>query len=418
MKIRIFILSLVLTASLQADTTLTIGPLITGSGGSGPCWDDTLLLLNPPSASGNFTLSGVSGSGLVDSYMSITANNVQPGPHQHYLYTYSLNMTGMSAAPNHCVRLLIHFGSTYECGDNVLVATAGTNSSPTSASETASGDITFTFGGGCLLPGQNTTGFSMLSDTEPKTNFVTIIDDYTDPAGGGQTNETRTSVVAVVPSVPPDRPFWVYAYPPIPNVFFQGYLQNLTNPVSSNGMGGPINFRYQLLDAPSNGLPVTGALTQTLQVANGLFNGPLPFDPSAFTGGPRWLSIAAQSPGGAFTPLNPPLPITPTPQAVYAYSAGVVSQLAPGQAVTGLDGLSDQVLLQAGNGIAIDTNGNTLVISLAGSPGPLVRTSGAAPANTTAIQELSRQLDDLRSENAALRKRVEQLELRQGPFVK
>jgi hypothetical protein len=414
MKIRIFILSLVLAASLRADTTLTIGPLITGPGGSGPCWDDTVLLLNPPSATGNFTLSGVSGSGVVNSYMSITANNVQPGPHQHYLYTYSVNMTGMSAAPNHCVRLLIHFGSTYECGDNVLVATPGTNSSPTSATETASGDITFAFGGGCLLPGQYTTGFSMLSDTEPKTNFVTIIDDYTDPAGGGQTNETRTSVVAVVPSVPPDRPYWVYAYPPIPNVFFQGYLQNLTNPVPSNG----INFRYQLLDAPSNGLPVTAPLTQTLQVANGLFNGPLPFDPSAFTGGPRWLSVAAQSPGGGFTPLNPPLPISPTPQAVYAYSAGVVSELAPGQAVTGLNGLSDQILLQAGNGIALDTNGNTLVISLAGTTGPLVRPGDVNQGSSAAIQELGRQLDDLRSENAALRKRVDQLEQRQGAIVK
>src|ERR1019366_1388278 len=102
-----------------------------------------------------------------------------------------------------------------------------------------------------------------------------------------------------------------------------------------------------------------------------LVNAPMNFDPSVFVGGQRWLSLSVRPAGGTgnFTTLNPPLPISPTPQAIYAYTAGSVADLAPGQAVTSLNGLTDAVNLQAGLGIFLGTNGNTLIISaVAGGP--------------------------------------------------
>jgi hypothetical protein len=96
-----------------------------------------------------------------------------------------------------------------------------------------------------------------------------------------------------------------------------------------------------------------------------LFNLPLPFDPASMgNGASRWLNLGVRPSGSnvAFTPVGPPLPLTPTPQAYYAYTAGVVADLTPGQAVTSLDGLTDAVNLQAGPGILIGTNGNTLTI--------------------------------------------------------
>jgi hypothetical protein len=97
-----------------------------------------------------------------------------------------------------------------------------------------------------------------------------------------------------------------------------------------------------------------------------LFNLPLPFDPVAMgDGSVRWLKLGVRPtlvPAVQFTPLSSPFALTPTPQAYYAYSAGTVADLAPGQAVTSLNGLTDAVILQAGSGIVLGTNGNTLIV--------------------------------------------------------
>lgn len=201
----------------------------------------------------------------------------------------------------------------------------------------------------------------MVSDATPVLGTVTVIDDYSGSNGSG---ETRVNVGAVVPDIPPD-----WAYPvqlpytvPIPFPTFQGSL--VTNPFPylppSNGL---YNFVFSLTDG-SNGLPASGIFTQAVSVVNGLFTTPLIFDPAVFTGGARWLNISIQPPnGGNFIPLSPPLQIAPAPQAIYAYSAGVVASLSPGQAVTSLNGLTGGVALQAANGIIIGTNGNTLVLA-------------------------------------------------------
>jgi hypothetical protein len=360
-KIRMqILLGLLALASARADTPLSVGvvPLIIPGG---PCWDDTLIYPPAPSASNSFTLTEVSGSGTLNSDAPTVVDNVRE--QDHFQYVYSLDLSGMQAA-NHCVKLLIHFGPPLGCAYDVLVftnASGGVNVS--SATLAPLGDIQLLFGSGCLAPGQTATVFSMLSDTPPTTGSVTVIDDYTDPASG-QNKETRVNVPAIVPNIPPP---WIYPiqlpYPlALPYPIFQGSL--VTNPIPmlppSNGL---YNFTFQLLDG-SNGLPVSTVVTQTAPVVNGLFSAPLPFDPDVFFGSSLWLSVAVMPPNGSgFTLLNPPLPITPAPQAIYAYSAGVVAGLSAGQAVTSLDGLTDGVILQAGAGIILDTNGNTLTVS-------------------------------------------------------
>lgn len=119
-----------------------------------------------------------------------------------------------------------------------------------------------------------------------------------------------------------------------------GTHQTNTNlpPVHPNGI---YDFTLKLVTSGTNGPVVSQTTTQTVPVINGLFQVPLPGDASAFMSGtPSWLLPAVRpSGGGAFTPLNPPLPIAPAPQAFYTYTAGTVADLASGQAVTSLNGL-------------------------------------------------------------------------------
>jgi hypothetical protein len=355
------LLGLLVLACARANTSLSVGTVTLIIPG-GPCWDDTLTAPTPPSASNNFTLTGVTGTGYVSSDAPTVVDS--SSQQDHFEYVYSLSLGGMSPAANHCIKLLIHFGRPLGCDYDVLVFANGSGTiNVSSASLAPQGDINFLFDSGCLLPGNTATVFAMLSDTPPKTGTVTVIDDYTDP-NSGTTTETRVNVTAIVPSVPPDWAFPL-AYP-LPNYFpyFQGSFVTNPAPFPSNGIFGLYSFKFQLLDG-SNGLPASTAVTQTVPVVNGLFSAPLPFDPAIFMGNPLWLSMSVMpSNGSAFTPLNPPLPITPAPQAIYAYAAGVVADISPGQAVTSLDGLTDGVTLAAGPGIILDTNGNTLTVSL------------------------------------------------------
>ena len=197
----------------------------------------------------------------------------------------------------------------------------------------------------------------MISDQDPKTNSVTIIDDYVDPASGF-TNHYSTKVTAIVPDIPP---IYLSPLPPL----YQGVLQQRFYGTNAVPMpSGTYDLGMQLYTAASNGLPIGPMMTQSITVSNGLFNAPMNFDPGAFFGKQRWLSLSIRPPGSnTFTTLNPPQPISPTPQSVYAYTAGTVADLSPGQAVTSLNGLTDAVTLQAGSGITFNTNGNTLVIN-------------------------------------------------------
>jgi hypothetical protein len=328
----------------QADTSLSVSNAI--------LFGFTTELVNS-----TFTLPGVSGTG---SLASLLSNNPQIFP---LPYNYVLDLSGMPSATNHCIKLVVHFGHpTLVSSSEVLVLTNNHPAyvSPTSATLSPGGDITFVFGQGCLQPGQTATEFAMFSESPAVTNTVTIIDDYVNPESG-MTNESRVTVPALVPDIPPN---WIIAAPFLANPVFQGVIQNNNSTAAANGQ---YTMSFQLLSAPSNGLPVSELYTQAVQVANGLFTTSLPFDPNNFYGGPTWLSIGvkAAAESGPIQLLAQPLPVSPAPQAFYAYSAGVVASLSPGQAVTSFNGLTDAVQLQPGAGILLGMNGNTLTISAA-----------------------------------------------------
>jgi hypothetical protein len=358
-KTILILLGLLLAACARADTPLTITTFPTLES----ClYNNIVLFVIQPAASGSFTLNGVNGSGVVQS--DVSGFSPYPPYNTEYVFNYAIDMSGMSPVTNHCVKLVIHFGPPDGCNGP---AVAGSPSQIQSATLSPLGDITFEFGGGCLQPGQSAISFGMLSDAPGfKTNMVTIIDDYYDQASG-MNKETRINVPAIVPAVPPNPPPWVYAPQPIPYPFYQGilYTNQYNPPTNRFGTLGAYDFTVQLYNAPSNGMALSQVFTQTVQVVNGLFNLPLPFDPAAFGSSSRWLSFGVRPAGSniGFTPLNPPQALTPTPQALYAYSAGVVADLTPGQAVTSLNGLTDAVNLQAGSGIILGRSGNTLTIS-------------------------------------------------------
>lgn len=338
---------------LQADVSLSVGAVsLIGTGG--PCWDDTLLMPPPQGITGNFTLSGLSGTGVVNSAVSTIANNVTPPTGDHEKYTYNVDLTQLSPG-NHCVKLLVHFGTPLGCDYEVLLISGTPGVAVTSATKAPLGDITFVFNGGCLAPGQQTESFSLIANTQPKDGYVTVIDDYTNP-GNGQTNESRIQVPAIVPDIPPD---WAYVPPYFPFPLLQGHVDVSTNQVNMITNTGPFDFTYQLFDAPSNGLPVGPIATQTVQVVNGLFNLPLPGDPSSINGDGRWLNLGIRPsglPAVQFQPLTPRQQFTPTPQALYAYSAGVVADISPDQAVLNLNGFTGGLTVQAGTGITISGN--------------------------------------------------------------
>lgn len=354
------LLGLLTVTAARADTALMVNPT-TPYG----CLQNASIWQPPLSLSSSFTLPGVSGIGVIESGINASAPSFSFPP-EIFFFHYAIDLSGLPAATNHCVKLLIHFGAPQGCDAN---AVWGDPSQIQSATLAPFGDITFTFAGGCLMPSQPQVTFTMYSEAPPKTNIVTVIDAYVDPASG-TTNEARINVQAIVPDIPPNPPWWVYYHPiKIPATWFQGDLANIvgTNQTVTNL---PINGKYdltlQLLTAASNSLVASETVTQSVPVINGLFTVPLPGDPVMFgDGSVRYLNVGARPSGKnvPFTPLNPPLPITPTPQAFYAYTAGSVADLAPGQAVTSLNGLADAVNLQAGSGIILETNGNTLTIS-------------------------------------------------------
>ena len=352
--------ALLAAATARADTSLVINPT-TPFG----CLQNAFLWPTPLTASGSFTLSGVAGSGHVNSSVSASAPSFSYPP-EIYFFNYSIDLSSLPAASNHCVKLLIHFGAPQGCDVNEVW---GNPAAIQSATLAPFGDVTFVFGGGCLSPHSAAVGFTMFSEAAPKTNFVTVIDDYVDLASG-TTNESRFTVPAIVPDIPPNPPPWVFYHPQnFTHLIFQGDLVG-TNQVNTNlpPITGDYDFTLQLVTSAtlSNLLVVSQTFTQTVQVVNGLFTVPLPFDPVGMCdGSARFLRIGVR-PSGAntpFTPLNPPLPISPAPQSFFAHTAGVVADLTPGQAVTSLNGLTDAVNLQAGNGIIIGTGGNNIIIS-------------------------------------------------------
>lgn len=91
-----------------------------------------------------------------------------------------------------------------------------------------------------------------------------------------------------------------------------------------------------------------------------------PLSVSVFQNDLTYLRVWFDDGVNGFQLLSPDRQLVSVP---YAYRAAEVDNLNPGQAVTRLNGLSDDITLEAGNNIDIQQNGNNLSISAAGGNG-------------------------------------------------
>lgn len=168
---------------------------------------------------------------------------------------------------------------------------------------------------------------------------------------------------------------------------YQGRLN-----VSGSPANGLYDFTFQVFDAFNGGSSIGGTVNVNgVLVNNGLFTALVDFGGSPFTGPARWLQISVSTNGaGSFATLIPRQPLTPSPYAIYAHTAGTVTngaianaqlgnnaiaaaniqsntitagKIASGQVVKSLNGLTDAVSLTQGANVTINTVGNSLQIS-------------------------------------------------------
>ncbi len=117
---------------------------------------------------------------------------------------------------------------------------------------------------------------------------------------------------------------------------YQGRLSAGDSPAN-----GTYDLAFALFDEASTGTQQGAWLTNSaVVVSNGLFTTTLDFGAQPWNGQPLWLQVLVRASGnGAFTPLNPRQPVTPTP---YAISAG---NLVGPVSVAGLSGAYTNVLI-------------------------------------------------------------------------
>ena len=169
---------------------------------------------------------------------------------------------------------------------------------------------------------------------------------------------------------------------------------------------GSFDLEVKLFDA-ANGPNQVGQTINVngLNFVNGLFVTSLDFGGGVFNGTAYWLEISARPNGnGPYTLLSPRQPVNPSPYALYAPKADSAStasnvsvnavgsaalqnnsvtanKIASGEVVKSLNGLFDNVTLNAGANVTITPIGNGLTIAANGT-GPGWSLSGNA--NTTA----------------------------------
>jgi hypothetical protein len=103
---------------------------------------------------------------------------------------------------------------------------------------------------------------------------------------------------------------------------YQGRLNTGGSPAS-----GLYDYRFKLYaDALGNTQVGSSYLTNALPVTNGLFLTTIDFGAGIFTGNNYWLEVDVKTNGaGSYTVLSPLQGVTPTPNAVFAATAGNVS---------------------------------------------------------------------------------------------
>lgn len=103
---------------------------------------------------------------------------------------------------------------------------------------------------------------------------------------------------------------------------YQGQLKNNGAPVNGN-----CDIAFGLYDAASGGSLMSGPITPTVTITNGLFTTPLDFGANTFNGQARWLDLQVRCPSGigAFTPMTSRQQVTSAPYALYSATAGSVN---------------------------------------------------------------------------------------------
>lgn len=144
---------------------------------------------------------------------------------------------------------------------------------------------------------------------------------------------------------------------------YQGQLHDSGAPAE-----GSYDLRFTIYDLESGGSVVAGPITNSaVLVSNGFFTVTLDFGAGIFGGASRWLELGAATNGSEeFETLNPLQAILPTP---YAMFAGNSASVGSGAAVKSLNGLLDDVTLEAGANVTITPSGNTLTIASSGVGG-------------------------------------------------
>jgi len=145
---------------------------------------------------------------------------------------------------------------------------------------------------------------------------------------------------------------------------YQGRLNAGGNPA-----GGLYDFRFKLYADPLGNTPVGGSYsTNAIPVTNGLFITTMDFGPGIFTGATNWLEVdvrtnAAPSYTASYTVLIPLQGVTPTPNALYAETAGNVSGIIPNSSLPASPTVSGAVTAGsfAGNGANV-TNVNAAAL--------------------------------------------------------
>ena len=168
---------------------------------------------------------------------------------------------------------------------------------------------------------------------------------------------------------------------------------------------GSYDFRFAVYDTASGGTQQGSTVpADALSVADGLFITTLDFGPGVFTGDARWLEIRVGPHGsGTLTLLTPRQPLTPTPYAIFANTAGNLSGTLPASQLSGTVGngqlANNSITVIAGTGLSgggtaalggSTTLNNTAVLSVAGNAditastvdGAVTLGSSATSANT------------------------------------
>ena len=136
---------------------------------------------------------------------------------------------------------------------------------------------------------------------------------------------------------------------------------------------GRYDLRFGLYSLAGGGTPVGRIVTnENVSVSDGLFTTTVDFGRGVFDGTEYWLELGARNGTntGAFTTMTPRQLLTPTPYALHATQAEGVADgaltgaaLRDGSVVRSINGLRDDFNLVGGEGVLVNTTGNSIVIA-------------------------------------------------------